>query len=572
MSDIIAKENSATIRLRASGEVFENITKAWSYIIDLPLVFFIILIFSFAAYSFQYRDALGESDLYRVLLGLLDGETSSSGLADHLHYGREFSFGYIAIVYAIFDDAVLRDPMRMIAVMNAIGYWAAITGLIFFWLSTRQVYGPQTAVVSLIVFAFSPVFLELATSGHQILIAFALLMMASNCLFGHLGRAQSTRMELLATLLLVAGLCVRTEILLGWPWLALQQVDTRSWRSFFRLAFTRSLSPLMALLIFILLKIWFIESPTGSTTANFFGSTTDNFFEPLYLFFEKFYRLSKIIPGFAYLFLGCGIATTLAAGAAIAWYVATSVTRPSELRARLSLLAGPLALIVTPFFFWMANPIPARHFLLVLAGFAILIGIFITYMTRSRAILVLASALALVSANQLMSRMIQPLLLSHFHSPYIALPDETRTFTHAPLGFVWSHHATLQTRRNRWNEFAEEIKSTCEKSTLVLSDEINQLLVALYSPWEKVRTVEVNFGRNVAFHATWNGRDFLFVSKIEAWPSDTIVRIMADRSLDSYKIIVDPDTVSIFDRTPVPPERAARLGCPAPPKIDADQQ
>ena len=53
-----------------------------------------IVIYGFVIHAFQYRGALGESDLYRVLVGLMDGASSGQGLASDLHYDRDFGFDY----------------------------------------------------------------------------------------------------------------------------------------------------------------------------------------------------------------------------------------------------------------------------------------------------------------------------------------------------------------------------------------------------------------------------------------------------------------------------------------------
>jgi hypothetical protein len=130
-----------------------------------------IVLFAVAVHAFQYQGLLGEADIYRVLDGMLDGANSGAKLGSDLHYGRDFGFGYILALYAVLPDQVLRDPDRLIPIINDIGFYFTIVGLFFFWLSTRVVYGARAAMVALALFAFSPMTLELATSGHQILIS-----------------------------------------------------------------------------------------------------------------------------------------------------------------------------------------------------------------------------------------------------------------------------------------------------------------------------------------------------------------------------------------------------------------
>ena len=124
-----------------------------------------------------------EYDLYVVVTGLLDGAESGTKLASPLQYGPSFGFGYIAAMYWFVNDRVLRDPNLLIPLVNQIGSWAAIIGAACFWLSTRLLYGVRVATIALILFVLSPMMLQLGTSGHQILLAFALFAAGSVFLF-----------------------------------------------------------------------------------------------------------------------------------------------------------------------------------------------------------------------------------------------------------------------------------------------------------------------------------------------------------------------------------------------------
>ena len=121
--------------------------------------------------------------------------------------------------------------------------------------------------------------------------------------------------------------------------------------------------------------------------------------------------------------------------------------------------------------------------------------------------------------------------------------------------------APLKMRRDKWNELANQIAATCEDYTLVLSDEIHQLLASLYSEDEVIVAKRVELGKFLAYSAVRSGRQYIFMSKIEGWPEDAVAFVLANHGLDAYKIFVDPYTISVYDRTVVPPKRVARLGC-----------
>ena len=65
-------------------------------------------------YCFRYRELLAEDDLYRMLVGLLDGARYGTYLASGSHYGKAFSFGYIVAIYRFADARTLADPQLLI--------------------------------------------------------------------------------------------------------------------------------------------------------------------------------------------------------------------------------------------------------------------------------------------------------------------------------------------------------------------------------------------------------------------------------------------------------------------------
>src|ERR1700745_1349951 len=105
--------------------------------------------------------------------------------------------------------------------------------------------------------------------------------------------------------------------------------------------------------------------------------------------------------------LGAGIATVLAGTAAGIWAIRRSVRPrvPDDTTIREQLI-GPAVLILVPFVFWMFDPI-ARHFILTVAGFAILTGWAITKFSGPRFAPVFVSVLTLIAANQVLSEAVR---------------------------------------------------------------------------------------------------------------------------------------------------------------------
>lgn len=130
--------------------------------IDASLAASLLLLFALGVHA----GVLGEADLYRVLDGLLDGAVSGTKVNSNFHYGRDFGFGYILAIYALIPTADLRNPDKLIPLINDVGFYSIVLALVFFWQSIYLVHGSRAAIIALALFAFSPMVLELATSGH----------------------------------------------------------------------------------------------------------------------------------------------------------------------------------------------------------------------------------------------------------------------------------------------------------------------------------------------------------------------------------------------------------------------
>jgi hypothetical protein len=518
--------------------------------IDLLVALVALAAFAIIEYTFQYRHVLGEPDLYRVLVGLLDGTMSGRGLSSPLHYDRAFGFGYLASIFYFVDPAILADPDRLVPILNQIGLWALVPGLLAFWVAVRLVHGALTATVALIVFAFSPMMVELGTSGHQVLPMFAFLSAAAVSLFLPLRGWQAALAGLVGMLLLVAGFLSRGEVFLAFPWLVLSRIDTSSFRRFITSGLLRSIPPIGAIILFLALQRMFVAVEVGTKVGNYFFD---------------FYTWVTVPPGVVYLVVGCGLATAALGLLAAVWLV-ISRFRQSD-GADLATLLGPLALLVVPMVFFLPNPMPTRHFMLTLAGFGIVLGIVASRRPVLGRATVYAGLATLVIANHALAELVRPLLLraNAAHTAYLPTNDAYPTTTHANIGWFWQRHAALIARRERWQAFGDKISTGCDAHTLVSTDEGSHIFSRLYAPGLPIKAEAFYIAGFRGIHGVREGKDFIVLEKMNGWPDDAVATVLADPALSQYRLAQDPMTMSIYDRTPVPASRAATFGCdPAP--------
>ncbi|MBN8874809.1 MAG: hypothetical protein J0H67_18380 [Rhodospirillales bacterium] len=545
--------------------------------IDTVIAALFILVYAIVVHWHEYHGAFAESDLYRMLVGLLDGAVSGKGIASPLHYDRDFGFGYLGALYAFASPAVLRDPDRLTQLMNQIGFWSMLPGLVFFWVALRLVHGARIATVALIIMALGPMNPEMFTSGHPTIPMFALLGAAAVLLFLPVRGWAAVIAAFGGFLLLLTGMTVRGEIFLAFPWLVLARADTSTLRKFLLSCVLRSIAPLAAIIVFLLAQKY-VQALTHSDL----GATVSTYF-------LESYTWVTIKPGLVYLALGCGILTTLAAGVALAWYCARNLLRRTAAAEWLSELLGPLALILVPLAFFLPNPVPTRHYFLVLAGMAIVTAIALVRGMRAGSLLACCIALALGTGDQVASELVRPTLvrINEAHSPYIPVPEAYPTATHANLGWEWRRHEALLQRREEWNAFGAKLLTSCDTHVIVVSDEMEQIFSRLYQNGAAVTAHRVTIPVNAAkpavgsddpdalhmimvgagelrlpgFMGVRDGRTFIMVEEAHAWPADPIATILADPAYDAYHVVADPYTVSKFDRTPIPPDRQVRFGC-----------
>lgn len=559
----------------------DRIAQPTSLSIDFVCALLFIAVFAMVIYAFRYKDELAEADLYRVLVGLMDGASSGKGLGSDLHYDRDFGFGYLAAFYAFADPATLTDPDRLTALMNQIGFWSMLPGLLFFWCAVRLAHGARAATIALVIFALGPMIPEMATSGHQTIPMCGFLFAGATLLFLP---ATGWRAVLAATgggLLLLAGMTMRGELFLAMPWLVLARVDTSSIRAFVVSGLRRALAPALALVAFLVLQ-HVVETKLNSALSTTLGT-----------YFLESYTSLSVGPGLVYMTVGCGFATVAAAAAAVlylAWNPRFGRDAPTS--RGLAELLGPLALIVVPLLFFLPNPLPTRHFLMPLAGMAMLIGIALARHPAIGRATALGLALAVGAANQVLAEAARlPLLrVNDARSPYLPVPIEYPTATHANLGWEWKRHATLLERRERWHAFGDRLLTVCDAHVIVLSDEVEQIFSRLYSGGAHVEAKRIVIGADTGaaplnpalrqdadtvmvgsgssrlpgMIGTREGRTFIVLEKSHLWPGDPVATILANPIYNDYKLIADPYTLSNYDKTPIPPDRAPRFGCPVP--------
>lgn len=511
----------------------------------------IIVVAVFAA-AFQFRGTLAEYDLYWVLVGLLDGHATGLGTGATMHYGLPISFGYYELFDHLVPGRILGDPDRLIPVMNAVGLVSSVAGLVALALAVTSAYGTRVALVTVALFGLSPLYLDMALSGHPLLPALAATFAGAALLFAETVGPRRVVAWSFAALLLFAGLTIRAEVLIAFGWLVVARADTRSLRAFVTSAALRAVPPGVAVLAFFLAQRFYVDPEAG-------GSGT------LAEFLKTFYDLRNIGKGVGFLAVGLGPALVVATAAALVWSLMQARHLPRPELARL--LLGPLALMGPCLLLWLPNPSPSRHFTVLALGSALLIGRVVDRLRWSPPAVIAAIVLC-IAGNEVVSEAARPLLLTRLNSPYVNFPERDRTLTQAPVGFAWRHHEAMQERHDAWTTQASLLAHTCDRRVIVLGDERFEMIAGLYRQGGAPtlsRTTVGGYGAITAIRP--DGQRIDLIETYHDWPADAVARLLAAPDVAGAALMQVPWSRSVYDVTPVPADRLPVQDCRAAPEL-----
>jgi hypothetical protein len=108
------------------------------------------------------------------------------------------------------------------------------------------------------------------------------------------------------------------------------------------------------------------------------------------------------------------------------------------------------------------------------------------------------------------------------------------------------------------------LTTPCQTHTMIFTDEGAQLFSRLYAGGVPVEAHRLRVDGMRTRLGVRRGKTFLEVQKMNTWPNDPVALVLADPAYNDYRLFEDPYTMSKYDRTPIPPDRQARFGCPDP--------
>ncbi len=526
----------------------------------VPAVLYALLVFPFV-----FHDVLGEPDLERMALALTYGTASGLHAAAGYHYNYPVSFGYYQALYHLVPSAVLLRSSALIATINYVGFAAAVIAVAMLGLYLKRLFGVLPAFLACILFAFSPVFLDLGTSGHPQLPGLALLLVGAWLLTfvgdSRTGAAGNAVIALLTFIVLFAAMTVRADIALAFPFMTLMSRErpgpprpgpTRpgpTWSATSRHEWLRE-SAVRLLIMGAVCILWLAVATIGGAHDTH---------EPggqgyVASFFAQFYKLHTVPRGVVVFVLCMGIATTVGA----LW----ALLRAGRTLSRLEVVS--LALLALPtLLFWIPNSTPGRHLLLAYIAAAILCALLLSRHTRaSRAI---AIACALVLANQAIAEVTHGVMVRHYDWAYPLLTARRET-TSAPLGAFPLDHEAKQQSFELLREEGREFARACTGQVLVIAEEPHFMMMSLIDRDPSVRLQTLRFGPERVFRASGRRCTADFVEKQAPAHYDPLPALLAAREYAGWKIYFQESRRNAFDRTPVPPERRFCLGpaCTAP--------
>jgi hypothetical protein len=426
-----------------------------------------VVVFALTMFRFVYGDVVGEPDLARVVFGILYDARNGIDFTPDRHYGLSFSFGYYWLLHYLLPDAVQTHASALIRATNLLGFASAVGFLLAIAALATRLYGAIAATIAVMAFAFSPMFMELAMSGHPLLPATALafggglLLPRESGAHNAPGASRNAALASLAGLLLLGSLTVRAETALALPWLVL--AGTRwSDRAGRQLLALRGATAAIAVAIFLVLQ----HSALGTQQSS--GEALENYL-------DAFYAIEKIGKGLIMFPLAFGAIATVAA-----------ITLPFFKLPRLRfVLFDALLLIVPALLLWLPNPQPVRHFFFALLGMALLLGSTLPLFFQ-RAEAAILAALLMVAGHQVIIELGHATIVSRYQWNYPMIGARRSTFS-VPLGFFPFDHAANALNFRTFLQEAERVSTFTDQEVVVVGEELHYILLSLVDSAPGVR-------------------------------------------------------------------------------------
>jgi hypothetical protein len=515
-----------------NGEFVAN--RKW--VLAIPALAYAVVVLPFI-----YRNVLGEIDLSQMAFAIIHGQATGLREAAGYHYGYSISFGYYYFFYNLVPNAVLSNSASLIGWMNALGYCSATIAVALLGLYLSRLYGVRVALLSTLIFAFSPTYLELGTYGHPELPALCLLLLGAYLLTFAASEGTSVAQRVIvatfATAAILAALCVRSDVLLALPFVAIARGGkSDSVRAHVLNMVPRVIPIVVAALGFFVLQREILKSVGTSGHSELLR----------YLSFSD--DLASMKKGPIIIVLGTGIASIILCA------IVAVMRRFRPFGIVDSLAIGSMVLF--SLVLWLPNPAPARHFLFVSLAVALVIGLCLA--RRASLTMVLAIGILTPAANQVLSEMFYPFVVGHYDWAYFRPPGERRVTRAVPIGlFVRDHRANQANFTHLRNE-GIGLAQACaaQQRLLVFADEPYYYLMSLaehdYSL--QLDTIEPELGAR-AIHAKGQLCETAVVSKYMAWPRDVVPSFLVDGQYEGWHAYFQESTRGLSDRTQIPPNR-----------------
>ena len=503
------------------------------WLLAVPMVLYALLVLPFV-----FHDVVGEPDLERTVMAILYGASSGLHESAGYHYGLEVSFGYYAAIYHLLPQAVLLNSSALIAAINFIGYTCAVAAIGGLGLYVARLFGVSTALVACILFGFSPVFLDLGTSGHPQLPGLALTLMGAWLLTYATDTGIRAGSRVLAGaaafISLSVALTLRGDFVLAFPFITLVACDRelQSWPVWLRAAGQRLAVLFAAFATFMILRSLAYDSGPGGDSgfvANFFAT---------------FYKADTVPRGLLVVVLCTGVATMLALAGVLFLPAARTLRRVNVL--------ALVALALPSLVFWLPNSTPGRHLILVTLAITVTLALILTRTMRPQ--LAIAAAAALIVANQSVAEVSHGELARHYHWTFPPL-TERRATQSVPMGaFPLDHEAKQESfmlLRSEGRAFAR----SCSGNVLAFAEEPHYMMMSLVEADRSVRFTTVDVGNTKVIQARGARCSVDFVEKAAAWHRDALREFLEAGYDVGWPIYFQESRRNPSDRTPVPEER-----------------
>ncbi len=500
-------------------------------------IILILLLFLIINLPFVYKDGFWDGDSNRIYAGLVNGFLKKTQLHGPYLQGKNYQFGYFFLIFKLYP--LLSLPLEQLQLfMNYLNFAFATVMILFFWLSTVELFDVKTANLVVLVFMTTQAFLDLALYAHPCVAALSMLTVSFYLYIKYLKNKTNARwiFYLASLFFIIVSFTFRASMIFALPILLGTQFVLQN--SFEKKYLIRALSfAILSVAFFVILGKFALDTSITSMSSEFQrshlfypGKKVNNI--PVLAVNLKQYFVSIFNPkNFHYKLFA------IMTGFGPAYFIVTFwglIYLLAKKRYRVLLFC--VSWILIPLcFWWQYVGMSPRYYLLIYVGFSFLLAYFIVLRFKRS----FGVVFFLIFINFVISAASYKPLNSLRPGKYVT-PKGERTLRYVPMGDFVSERKAKKHHIARLKKQFKQITVIPADSVLVVGAGMPYIFASFMLwdnnyEWHRIKYENITIYRIITMNRTF---DLLHGNS--SWPKNSLNILTAKGYFQHHTIAIMP--------------------------------